>query len=151
MLEIFQKWYKRYLFEEESVLLLVLVVIAVALLMTIGNTLAPLLAAIVLAFLMQGLTNRLQNLGLPQWLGVAVAFIVFIGFFFGVSLGLLPLAWRQTLSLLGEMPRWLDEGQQLLDVLPERYPEVFSSDQVNEIIGLAQVELAGLGQAVVTH
>lgn len=151
MLEIFQKWYKRYLFEEESVLLLVLIVIAVTLLMTIGDVIAPLLAAIVLAFLMQGLANRLQNLGLPQWLGVAIAFIVFIGVFFGVSLGLLPLAWRQTLSLVAEMPRWLDEGQQLLGVLPERYPQLFSTAQVDEIIDLAQAEFAGLGQTVVTH
>ena len=29
MLEIFKKWYRRYLFEEESVLLLVLLTIAV--------------------------------------------------------------------------------------------------------------------------
>jgi putative permease len=72
MLDIFKKWYRRYLFEEESVLLLVLLTLAVVLLMTIGDILAPLLASIVLAYLAQGLSAQLQNYGLPQWLGVAV-------------------------------------------------------------------------------
>ena len=46
MLDIFQKWYRRYLFEEESVLLLVLLTIGIVLLMTIGDIIAPVLAAI---------------------------------------------------------------------------------------------------------
>jgi putative permease len=50
MLDIFKKWYKRYLFEEESVLLLVLLTIAVALLMTVGDILKPVVAAVVLAY-----------------------------------------------------------------------------------------------------
>ena len=83
MLEIFKKWYKRYLFEEESVLLLVLLTLSVVLLMTIGDILAPVLAAIVLAYLAQGLSTQLENFGLPQWLGVAVSYLVFVGVFFG--------------------------------------------------------------------
>ena len=51
MLEIFRKWYKRYLSEEESVLLLVLLTLSVILLVTIGDILAPMVAAIVLAYL----------------------------------------------------------------------------------------------------
>jgi putative permease len=151
MLDIFNKWYKRYLFEEESVLLLVLLTIAVALLMTIGDILAPVLASIVLAYLMQGLSSLLQRRGLPQWLGVAVAFAVFIGVFFGVSLGLLPLVWRQLMSLASETPRMLDQLQQFLGVLPERYPEIITTEQLRQISEMAQAELAGLGQTLVTR
>lgn len=151
MLEIFNKWYKRYLFEEESVLLLVLLSIAVVLLMTIGNILAPLLAAIVLAYLVQGLATQLQRHGLPQWFGVAVSFLVFIGVFFGVTLGLLPLTWRQMMSLIGEMPRMLEQGQQFLGVLPEQYPEVITKEQLGSIVKMAQAELAVLGQTLLTR
>ena len=151
MLEIFNKWYKRYLFEEESVLLLVLLTIGVILLMTIGDILAPLLASIVLAYLAQGLASQLQRHGLPQWLGVAISFAVFVGIFFGVTLYLLPLVWRQTLSLAGEMPRMLEQGQQFLSVLPEQYPELVSQEQLTSIVKMAQTELAGLGQTLVTR
>ena len=138
MLEIFNTWYKRYLFEEESVLLLVLLTIAVALLMTIGDILAPLLASIVLAFLVQGLATQLQRQGLPQWFGVAVSYLVFVGVFLGVSLGLLPLVWRQMLSLASETPRMLEQGQLFLGVLPERYPELVTKEQLSSIMSMAQ-------------
>lgn len=151
MMEVFEKWYRRYLFEEESVLLLVLLTISVALLMTIGDILAPLLAAIVLAYLMQGLSLQLQSHGVPRWLGVSIAYLVFIGVFFGVTLWLLPLAWRQLLSLAGEFPAMLDRGRQLLVVLPERYPEIFTVQQMNELVSMAQAEAARGGQLIVTQ
>lgn len=151
MLDIFNKWYKRYLFEEESVLLLVLLTVAIALLMTIGDILTPILAAIVLAFLMQGVATVLEKHGVPQWLGVSVAYLLFIGAFFAITLGLLPLVWRQLVSLAAEMPRMLEQGRQFLGVLPARYPEIVSTQQLNELTALAKAEIAIIGQSLVTR
>ncbi len=151
MLEIFEKWYRRYLFEEESVLLLVLLTVGVLLLMTIGDILTPVLAAIVLAYLMQGMASQLQRHGMPKSLGVAIAYLVFISVFFGVTLGLVPLVWRQLVSLFAEMPRMLDQLKTFLGVLPERYPEIVTAQQINEIASMAQSELASVGQAIVTR
>jgi putative permease len=151
MLHIFNKWYRRYLSEEESVLLLVLLTIGVLLLMTIGDILAPVLAALVLAFLMEGISTQLQRHGVPQWLGVTVAYVVFVGAFFAITLGLLPLAWRQLASLAAEMPRMLEQGRQLVGILPNRYPELVSAAQINELTALAKAEIAALGQAVLTR
>jgi|TARA_R110002073_G_scaffold138876_5_gene288667 putative permease len=151
MLDIFNKWYKRYLFEEESVLLLVLMLLAVVLLATIGDILAPVVASIVLAYLMQGLAGRLERRGLPGWVGVSVAYTLFVGIFFGVTLGLLPLVWRQLVALAAEMPRMLEQGRELLVLLPGRYPDVVSQQQINQMVALAQAELGGLGQQVVTR
>jgi len=149
MLDIFRKWYRRYLSDEESVLLLVLLALALVLLTTIGDILAPLVAAIVLAFLAQGLTALLQRVGLPHALAVGVSFTVFAGIFFGFSLALLPLVWRQLVSLLNEMPAMLDRAQLFLNVLPERYPRFLSPQQLDELLALAQFEFAKQGQQMV--
>jgi putative permease len=151
MLEIFNKWYRRYLFEEESVLLLVLLTLSVVLLVTIGDILTPFLAAIVLAYLVQGLSARIQEWGLPAWVGVAVSYLVFASIFFGVILGLLPLVSRQVTSLIAEAPRMLEQGRQFLGVLPERYPEILTKGQLRDLMDMAQVELASFGQTVVTR
>jgi len=151
MLDIFNKWYRRYLFEEESVLLLVLLTIAVVLLMTIGDILAPVLAALVLAFLMQGISSQLQRHGMPQWLGVSVSYVVFVGMFFAVTLGLLPLVWRQLAGLAGEMPRMLEQGRQFLNILPERYPEFVSAAQLNALTAVAKAEIAEMGQSLLSR
>lgn len=151
MLDIFNKWYKRYLFEEESVLLLVLLTIAVVLLMTIGDIIAPLLAALVLAFLMQGVAGQLERHGVPQWLGVSVAYALFVSVFFGLILGVFPVVWRQLVSLAAEMPRMLEQGRQFLSILPARYPELVTPDQLNQVTALAKTEIAELGQLLVTR
>ena len=151
MLDIFHKWYRRYLFEEESVLLLVLLTIAVVLLMSIGDIVAPVLAALVLAFLMEGVADQLERHGLPQWLGVSVAYTVFVGAFFAITLGLAPLVWRQLASLAAEMPRMLEQGRQLVSILPERYPDLVSVAQLNELAALFKTEIGALGQAVLSR
>ena len=151
MLEILGRWYERYLSEEESVLLLLLAAISLLLLATVGDVLAPLLAAVVLAYLVQGVVNILIRLGLPPWLGFSIAFTLFVGVFFTVVLGLLPLAWRQSLNLVAELPRMAEQGRELLVVLPERYPDLFSGAQVEQLLAAAQGEIAGFGQRLVTR
>ena len=150
MLEIFQKWYERYFFEEESILLLVLLALGLVLLLTIGDILTPVLAAIVLAFLMQGLEARLMKMGAPHWLAVSCSFIVFVGFFFGVLFLLLPMIWQQVVSLFGELPRMIDQGRTWLAVLPQEYPTLITEQQIGRALALAQEEMAGITQSVVT-
>jgi putative permease len=150
VLEIFQKWYERYFFEEESILLLVLLAVGLLLLLTIGDIITPVLAAMVLAYLMQGISSYMTSRGLPNWVGVSFSFIVFVGLFFGFLFLLLPLVWRQLLALFGELPRMMEQGRGWLQVLPERYPELISEQQVHEVVSLAQRELAEVGQSVLS-
>jgi putative permease len=151
MLDIFEKWYRRYFFEEESILLVVLLAVSLALLLTIGDILTPVLASMVLAYLADGMAARLRNIGVPQYLAFVASYLMFFSVFFGFSLGLLPLVWRQLLSLAAEMPRMLDQAQQFLVVLPERYPTLVNEKQLGDIINSARGEIAGLGQMVVTR
>lgn len=150
MLEIFQKWYERYFFEEESILLLVLLALGLAAVLIMGDILAPVLAAIVLAFLMQGLSGRLIDRGFPQWLALTCSFAVFVGFFFSFILLVFPLIWRQLLSLFQELPRMIDEVNTWLLVLPEQYPQLINADQISQLVNLAQTELAKFGQSVLS-
>lgn len=150
MWDVLRKWYDRYLSEEESVLLIMLVLISLFLLGTIGNVLAPLLAAVVLAYLVQGVVNVLVRLGMPPWLGFTLAFTMFVGAIFALLL-LLPLVWRQTLGLLTELPRMVDQGREMLAVLPARYPELFSQAQLDAMLASAQSDLGDMGQRLVTR
>ena len=150
MLEILNKWYQRYFFEEESILLLVLLAVALVVLLTVGGIIAPVLAAAVLAFLMEGLSNRLEASGFPQWLALITSFAVFVGLFFGLVLLVFPLIWRQLLSLFQELPSMIDEVNAWLAVLPEQYPQLLNEEQVVRMVGLAQEELAKFGQSVLT-
>ncbi|MDG1011480.1 MAG: AI-2E family transporter, partial [Luminiphilus sp.] len=73
MISIFRKWYDRYLSEEESVLLLVILVGSLILLAAVGHIFTPIFVAVVLAYLMQGVANQLYKWGLSTRIGVWIA------------------------------------------------------------------------------
>ncbi|EED35287.1 permease, PerM family [Luminiphilus syltensis NOR5-1B] len=151
MFEVFQKWYHRYFSEEESVVLLIILVSALVVLITIGDVLTPVLVALVLAYLMQGVANQLAARGVPQSLGVWIALLLFMGVFFGSSFGLVPLIWQQLASLLRESPEMIEQVSNLLNGLAAEYPQLISQQQVEELLGGIQRELAQFGQVVLAR
>ena len=54
MFKVLRDWVQRYFSDEEAVVLAVFLVLGFTLVLTLGNMLAPVLAGLVLAFLMQG-------------------------------------------------------------------------------------------------
>ena len=150
MLEILEKWYQRIFFKEESILLSVLLVLALAVLLTVGDILTPVLAAIVLAYLVEGLGSRMTAYGFPQWLALTASFLVFAGLFFGFLLLVFPLIWRQLLGLFQELPAMIDQVNTWLAVLPAQYPQLISEAQIAQVVNLAQAELAKFGPSVLS-
>ena len=150
MKEVLTRWYQRYLSEEEAVILLVMLTMAFAVMLFFGDILAPVLVAIVLAYLMQGVANVLRQRGLPGELSVAVSTLLFLGGFFAVLFGLAPLVWRQLVALVREAPAMIEAGRKVLVTLPEEYPVFFTQQQVNELTAVIQAEMASVGQLLVT-
>jgi len=148
--EVFTKWYQRYFSEEESVILLVLLASAFAVLLIFGDILAPVFVAVVLFYLMQGVANFLRQRGLPAEVSVGVSTLLFLSGFFAFLLGLAPLVWRQLVALVREAPAMIEVGRRALVTLPEEYPVLFTQQQVNELTAVIQTEMASIGQLLVT-
>jgi putative permease len=150
MISVFRKWYDRYLSEEESVLLVVILLGSLILLATVGTIFTPIFVAVVVAYLMQGVANQLYTWGLSTRIGVWIATLLFTSAFFAFVLGLLPLVWRQLVSLAREAPAMVDRGRAALSVLPEKYPAIITQEQINLAMNSVQGDLAQLGQLLVT-
>lgn len=151
MLGIFKHWGQRYFSDEEAVLLLVLLLAGTLVVVFFGTMLAPVLAALVLAYLMQGLVAALERRGLSSLLSVALVFALFMSLLALTLLVLLPMVWRQTALLLqDQLPFVLKNGESWLRELPEHYPEILSMEQVDSVVALIHREVVTLGQAVLT-
>jgi putative permease len=148
--EVLTRWYQRYLSEEEAVILLVMLTVAFAVMLFFGDILAPVLVAVILAYLMQGVANVLRQRGLPGELSVAFSTLLFLGGFFAVLFGLAPLVWRQLVALVREAPAIIEAWRKVLVTLPEEYPVFFTQQQVNELTAAIQAEMASVGQILVT-
>ena len=151
MLRILKNWSERYFSDEEAVYLLVVLLAAGLVILFFGGMLAPVLAAIVIAYLMQGLVAGLERRGMRRLLAVNLVFTLFLGLLVVTLVVLLPMVWRQTLLLVqDQLPHLLKNGETWLRQLPEHYPEVISMEQVNSIVAVIQRQVAEAGQGVLT-
>lgn len=150
MFKVLQSWIHRYFSDEQAVVLGLILLLGFTAVLTLGGMLAPVLAGLVLAFLMQGMVNLLERLRLSHLLSVWLVFALFMGLLVLCLFVLMPLLWRQLSTLVNEMPRMFGEGQSMLLVLPERYPQVIDEQQVRAAIERMRGELGTLGQWALT-
>ncbi|WP_101675154.1 AI-2E family transporter [Alloalcanivorax mobilis] len=151
MLNVLRSWFQSLFADEEAVYLLFLLLAGFAVVLLFGNMLAPLLASIVLAYLMQGLVTALNRRRVPAALSVGVVFALFLSALVVTLVVLLPMVWRQTALLVrDQLPHVFHNTETWLRGLPARYPEIISMEQVDTLVGTAQRELAQFGQAVLT-
>ncbi len=150
MFDIVSTWYRRYLSHPQAVLLVLLLVLSAVVILFFGHMLAPALAAVVIAYLLEGTVNQLQRRGFPRLLAVAIVFTVFLTVLIFLSLGLMPILSRQLTNFVQELPRMINEGRALLLRLPEVYPNIVTAAQIDNIIGTILSGISGLGQSVLS-
>ena len=150
MVKVLRDWIQRYFSDEEAVVLAVLLFLAFTAVLTLGGMLAPVLAGMVLAYLMQGLVTTLERLRLPGGVAVGLVFALFMGLLVVFIVVVLPLLWHQLITLFNELPGMLAKWQSLLLLLPERYPHLVSDEQVLQAIEVARGEIGKFGQWALT-
>jgi len=149
--KIFSKWIESYFSNEEVLLLFVLLASALGVILYLGQALAPVFTGVILAFLMQGVIEWLRKRQVPHLASVIIVFLFFVGILLSLILFVFPLAWKQSVNLFNELPRMVTEAKAVLLLLPQQYPDIFSEQQISQIIDLATAELSQLGQWVVTY
>ena len=150
MLDIVGIWYRRYLSHPQAVLLVLLLLISAIVILYFGHMIAPALAAAVIAYLLEGTVNQLQRRGLPRLVAVAIVFTLFLAVLIFLLLGLMPILSRQVTNFIQELPRMINEGRALLLRLPEVYPNIITTDQIDNVINAIRSGIRGLGQSVVS-
>jgi putative permease len=118
--------------------------------MLFGGILAPVIAAVVLAYILEGLVSRLERLKVPRLLAVSLVSVLFVALCVIAVFGIIPMLTRQLTRFITDLPDLLASGQSYLLLLPERYPEVFSRSQIESVFDGVRRELVSLGQSIVS-
>lgn len=150
MLKVLQDWMQRYFSDEEAIVLAVILGLGFTVVLAFGGMLAPVLAAMVIAFLIQGMVGVLERLRVPHLFAVWLVYSLFLGLLAVFLLVLVPLLWKQLFTLFNELPGMLGEWQATLLMLPERYPDMVTEEQVLRTVEAARNELGQLGQWALT-
>ena len=94
MMKLINDFFDRYLHDEESVILLILLTIGLVVLLLLGSALAPFIVAVIIAYLMQGLVNQLLKWGVSVRLPFIAVYTLFVSIFVLMFVILLPLVWN---------------------------------------------------------
>src|ERR687892_2789542 len=95
MIEFFREWYRRYFSDPQAVLLAVFLFLGFGTVIIMGRMLAPVIAAIVIAYLLEGPIQLLERWRIPRIVAMAGVFLLFTAALIFLVVGLLPLLSRQ--------------------------------------------------------
>ena len=112
-----------------------------------GGFLAPVFAGLIIAYLLDGAVRYLSP-PLPRGPAVGIVFVGFMLTFIVILFGLLPFLYNQISQFVLVIPQFLSRGEAVLMELPQKYPEVFSSAQVQQWLDGARSDLTRFGQTL---
>ncbi len=147
MIKFFNDWFNRYFSDPQTVFLTLFLVIAFAIIINFSDILMPVFAAIVFAYLLEGIVRYISQGSHRRRQAVILVFLFFIAFivFF---LGLTPLLWQQVAGLFNELPKVVDQVQGQLLLLPKQYSFI-SEEGVRSLSDFIQTEINNVGQNIV--
>lgn len=147
MLDLLKAWYKRYLSDPQAVLLLVLLVIGFSIVLTLGNMLAPVLAAIVIAYLLEAMVQKLKCCNIRRRYAVMIVWTIFVIVMLAMVFGMLPLLSNQVAAFIPEMNTYWAKSQEYINRLPENF-QFLSEEQVENITADLESMLSSAGKNI---
>ncbi len=149
-MDVIRQWFQRYFSDPQVVILALLLVLGAVIIIAFGNMLAPVLASVVIAYLLEGVVSALERYGLRRTLAVILVFLAFMLLLLFLMLVVVPRLSAQVTQLFQQLPEMIAAGQERLMRLPERYPGFISDEQVTQLMTTIRAELAALGQRVLS-
>ena len=150
MFNFINTWYKRYFTDPQASLLVILLAFGLIILLTMGKMLAPLLAALIIAYLLEGAVSKLQAKDISRFISVNIVYSLFLVFMAFILFGLMPLLSKQVSQFFQEVPEMMRNIQGLLLRLPEQYPDLVSEEYVWELNLNLRDSFSELGQNVLS-
>jgi len=149
MLEMVSRWYKRRFSDPHAVSLVAIILFGFITIYFFGHLIAPLLVAIVLAYLLEWPVAQLQRVGIPRTPSVMLVILMFFSLMLLALFGLVPTIWNQIGNLINDIPSMYGGLQKFISTIPERYPELANLQIVESVVSNAKNKVLGMGESVV--
>ncbi|RAU77346.1 AI-2E family transporter, partial [Klebsiella pneumoniae] len=151
MLEMLMQWYRRRFSDPEAIALLVILLAGFGIMFFFSGLLAPLLVAIVLAYLLEWPTVRLERIGLSRTWATSLVLILFVGILLLLAFVVLPVAWQQGIYLIRDMPGMLNKLSDFAATLPRRYPALMDAGIIDAMAENMRTRMLTVGDSVVKY
>jgi putative permease len=144
-------WFSKT-FADTQVVLLIFVVLLVAISLTLfGSMLAPAIAAVVIAFLLDGPIEWLNKRGVRPSLAFFSVFVGFILLSIIILLAVVPPLVKQVTQFVNDTPAMVVSVQNELLALQQKFPDLISETQVQDWLNGLGNEIANLGPRLLEY
>lgn len=151
MLALLFHWYKRRFSDPQAIALLVILLAGFCILFFLSDLLAPLLLAVVLAYLLEWPTARLQRVGCSRSWATSIVLVLFAGILLVMVLIVAPVAWQQGINLTRDLPNMLNKLYLFSAGLPKRFPALMDAGIIDLIAENLRSRLSGVGDSLVRY
>lgn len=141
MFDIFIHWYKRRFSDPNAVAFVCLFIVSVLFIYFFRHILTPIFIAVILSYLLDWPTTKLERSGLSRRLASSLVFLVFLFCVILMILLLLPIIWQQAISLFEQVKVLLTRFNEFVQHLSLKYSDVFDnvllqvlSDKLKEFV-----------------
>lgn len=148
MFDYLQHWYRRHFSDPQVVILALVLLVGFTVAVLASHLLAPLIASAILAYLLEGAVRVLTRYGMPRLPAVLLVFCLFLSLFILTMLLLIPLLAGQLGQFARELPAIVSRLQEVALHLPENYPQIFSDQQVADLLDSLRHSVTNFGQRI---
>ena len=149
-MDVIGKWLRLLLGNPQLVILVLTLVLGFGAILWIGNLVAPIIASVIIAYLLDGFANPLLRIRIPRFVGVLIVYLGFLALLAFIVFAIAPILSQQATQLVSQIPGMFTELRDALMALPHSYPEFISESQVNQIAGAIGYEAMALGRGMLT-
>lgn len=148
-MEMMIQWLRSILADKQMVILLLVLGIGAAIVLSIGDLLAPVIASVVIAFLLEGLIRHLERFGCPRRTAIILVFGLFMLFLAFLLIALVPLLITQISELTENIPRIIARAQTALQGIPKKFP-LLTETHINSILDGLTPQLSLYGKQILS-
>jgi putative permease len=146
VLEEINNLFRKIFSNEETLVFALLLTGAFLILFFLGNILTPFLISLIFAYLLVGMQTRLEDYGLNNVIAFTITFSFFLLLGIALMVWLGPLIYQQLQSLILEIPKWVNSFMLFVQNIPEKYPDLVSSDQITAFLQSLSGQITAISQ-----
>ncbi|MEZ5537917.1 MAG: AI-2E family transporter [Thiolinea sp.] len=150
MIKLLNDWYNQHFSNPQVAILALLLLFGLAMVVFVGDILAPLLAAVIIAYLLDGGVDFMREFKVPRFISVVAVFSLFLLLLLIILFVLAPLLFKQATQFVLEIPGMLTTGQNVVMLLPEKYPAFVSEQVVLEILSATKAQITRASQQILS-
>jgi len=144
-------WFSRHFSNPQVIILAAVLLLGTVVVVGMGRMLAPVLAGLVIAYLLEVPVGLLERVHVPRLISVALVFLLFLTLLVLVIFGVVPAVTHQFSELVNRVPDYFAAARDGLMALPDKYPEVISKTAVSQFTETMGEQITSFGQAVVAR